>query len=99
MNGRGGDARYGSALQEKPCVGEPRLSLVHVKTVRREMVSAEAAVGVYPKLSMSVALHKIYPPIFPFIINRELKWRCSAAGVLASREDAVAGGGRHPEAS
>ena len=66
MNSREGNARYGSALQEKPCVGEPHLSLVHVKTVRREMVSA---VGVYPKLSMSVALHKIYPPIFPFIIN------------------------------
>ena len=68
-----GDARYGSALQEKPCVGEPCLSLVHVKTVRREMVSAEAAVGVYPKLSISVALHKINPPIFPFLINREIK--------------------------
>ena len=84
-------------LQEKPCVPEPRLSLVHVKTVRREM--AEAAVGVYPKLSMSVALHKIYPPIFPFLINREIKQRCSAAEVLESREDAVAGGGRHPKAS
>ena len=42
----GGHAWYGSALQEKPCVGEPRLSLVHVKTVRHEMVSgSEAAVG------------------------------------------------------
>ena len=73
MNGRGGDARYGSALQEKPCVGEPRLSLVHVKTVRREMVSAEAAVGVDAKLSISLPLHTITPPIFPFLINREIK--------------------------
>ena len=52
---------------------EARLSLVHVKTIRREMVTAEAASGVYPKLSMSVALHKINPPICPFLIDSEIK--------------------------
>ena len=95
VNGQEGDARYGSAPQEKTCLRQPSLSLARVKTIRHEMVSAKAAVGVYTKLFMSVALHKIYPHICPFLI---MKYCCNAAGVLASREDAVADGGTHPDA-